>query len=115
MKTKLQYEKYKNYLYKEHDRSNSRECLGISKILNEEPFDLQWLFKFENGYGASIVKRFGSFGFEEDLFELAVIKWCGENKWHLNYNTKITSDVIGRLTSNEVLDLLEQIKELNHE
>jgi len=67
----------------------------------------QWLFRFENNYGASVIKRFGSYGYEEDKFELAVLY-----DDHLTYNTPITDNVIGYLDNDEVLKLLEQIKDL---
>lgn len=71
----------------------------------------QWLFKFNNDYGASVVKHFGSYGYEEDLFELAVIYW-ENNRFTLTYNTPITHDVIGHLSNEEVMKYLKQIKEL---
>lgn len=71
----------------------------------------QWVFRFPNNYGASVIKHFGSYGYREDLFELAVIFFDGDN-WDLTYNTPIASDVIGRLTNDDVLKLLEEIKNL---
>lgn len=70
-----------------------------------------WIFKFENNYGASVIKHFGSYGFEEDLFELAVIYFDGQN-WELTYNTPITDNVIGHLTNNDVIRYLNKIKNL---
>lgn len=67
----------------------------------------QWIFEFENSFGASVVKHIGSYGSEEDLFELGVLK-----EGHLCYSTPITNDVIGRLKNEEVLELLERIKAL---
>ena len=66
------------------------------------------IFKFENGYGASVIKHYGSYGYAEDLFELAVLDSIGR----LSYDTPITDDVIGHLTNDEVLKLLERIKNL---
>lgn len=74
---------------------------------------VQYIFEFENHYGASVIKHFGSYGHEADLWELAVMKLNDKNgEWYLNYNTPITDDVIGRLTDEEVRKLLKQIKEL---
>ena len=67
----------------------------------------QWCFKFENGYGASVIKHFGSYGYEKDLFELAVL-----HNDKLCYSTEITDDVLGYLTNQEILDTLERIKNL---
>lgn len=77
----------------------------------------QWLFKFNNRYGASVIKHYGSYGFEEDKFELGVIYFYNPlepNKYTLSYNTPITNDVIGHLTNEEVLELLERIKKLDN-
>ena len=73
---------------------------------------VQYLFKFENGYGASVVKHSFSYGNQDDLWELAVIKYDDSGDWDLNYDTEITDDVIGWLTDENVIDLLQQIKEL---
>lgn len=73
---------------------------------------VQYLFKFENNYGASVVKHYGSYGFAKDLWELAVIKFDKEYKWDLCYDTEITCDVEGYLTDDDVRNLLGQIKGL---
>lgn len=74
---------------------------------------IQYLFKFENGYGASVIKHGGSYGHREDLWELGVIKWNEDGSdWHLTYETDITDDVIGSLTDEAVRGLLQEIKEL---
>ena len=49
----------------------------------------QWKFKFDNGYGLAVLKH-------DEL--------C--------YDTPITDDVIGYLTSDEVYDLLDRIEQL---
>ncbi len=64
-------------------------------------------FGFPNGYGASVIKHDGSYGHEDDLFELGVLK--GDD---LCYDTPITDDVVGYLTNQEVLDLLKDISKL---
>ena len=72
----------------------------------------QILFKFPNGYGASILYGWVSYGFESGLFELAVIIFDETGEWHLVNDTPITDDVVGYLSSQEVYDLLLQIKDL---
>ena len=65
-------------------------------------------YKFDNGYGASVVSHSGSYGGNQGLYELAVLDSTGD----LCYSTPITEDVIGHLTSDKVVELLERIKSL---
>lgn len=46
------------------------------------------------------------------LFEVAVLKKVTDDNYRLCYNTPITDDVIGWLTNEQVIEILEQIKEL---
>jgi hypothetical protein len=62
---------------------------------------------FDNGYGASVIKSPFSYGGNQDLYELAVIK---DNA--ICYDTPITDDVIGYLTEDDVTKYLGQIQEL---
>ena len=102
MKTPLKFDEYKDYLVLEEHNDK--------RWGNEDNF--HYIFKFPNKYGASIIKHIGSYGYEEDLFELAVMFFDGY-KWELTYNTPLTDDVIGNLNNEEVLETLEQIKNLN--
>ena len=72
---------------------------------------VQKVYKFPNGYGASVIKHDHSYGGSEGLWELAVLGTDGE----LTYETPITSDVIGWLTDEDVDGLLSQINELPSE
>ena len=88
---------------------------NIIAIGNVEGLDgIQYLFRFENNYGASVIKHKGSYGHEDDLWELAVIKFDNDDNdsWDLTYDTPITADVEGWLTDDEVRALLQRIKEL---
>lgn len=76
---------------------------------------IQYIFKFDNGYGASVIKFPGSYGYHNDLWELAVTKYDESGEWNLCYDTPITDDVIGHLTEEEVRDLLKKISELVNE
>lgn len=80
---------------------------------------IQYIFKFKNGYGASIVLNSISYGREDNLYELAVL--CDFNHhpnsyrnfiYELCYDTEITDDVIGWLTWDDVLELLREIRSL---
>ena len=64
---------------------------------------------FDNGYGASVIKSPYSYGGNQDLYELAVIK---DNA--IRYDTPITDDVIGYLTEDDVTKYLGQIQELKN-
>jgi hypothetical protein len=75
----------------------------------------QKIWRFKNGFGASVVKHFGSYGFDADLWELAVLKFEEKGEWHLTYDTPITEDVIGHLKPQEVTALLKRIKKLAKE
>ena len=74
----------------------------------------QIILKFSNNFGASIVKFYGSYGYDEGLFELAVIKFEGED-FNLTYNTPITDDVLGYLSRQDCIDTLDKIKNLECE
>ena len=64
--------------------------------------------KFDNGFGASVVKGPHTYGGDQGLYELAVLDSDGE----LTYMTPITNDVEGYLTEEDVTKLLEQIQNL---
>ena len=73
----------------------------------------QVIHKFENGFGASVVQHEFSYGSEDGLSELAVLKFDGDD-WDIDYSTEITDDVIGYLTEEDVQDLLVQIEKLEN-
>lgn len=73
---------------------------------------VQHIFRFNNDYGASVVKWTGTFGYESDLWELAVIQFGGDGDYNLVYDTPIADDVVGHLTDGEVCWYLGRIKEL---
>lgn len=66
------------------------------------------VYKFDNGYGASVVSHYGSYGGEIGLFEVAVLK--GDD---ICYDTNITNDVIGWCDFDKVAEILERIKNLS--
>ena len=68
---------------------------------------IQKVYKFPNGYGASVIRHKGSYGYSKGLWELAVLEG-GE----LCYDTEITDDVIGHLNDPEVDRLLRRIQQL---
>ena len=129
----LNYEGFEEYLVERTD-SSTRVCL------RKQP-GVQYVFRFENNYGASVVKRLGTYGYDQDLWELAVIRFgkydelyieyfekhdCDEelaelfdededgedDVYDLTYDTPITDDIEGYLTDEDVRNLLARIKEL---
>ena len=67
---------------------------------------VQYIFTFENGYGASVVKFYGTYGFGRDLWELAVLK-----NGRLHYDNPVADgDVKGYLTDEKVNNLLREIE-----
>lgn len=75
----------------------------------------QRVFHFPNGYGASVVRHSGSYGSDEGLWELAVVR-SGQSEdpfdFKLTYSTPITDDVRGYLTEADVQDILGEIQSL---
>ena len=71
---------------------------------NKHNGGIQKVYKFPNGYGASVIKHRGSYGYQKGLWEVAVL-FHGE----LCYDTEITSDVIGHLNDPEVDNILGKI------
>jgi hypothetical protein len=74
---------------------------------------IQKIYRFANGYGASVVKGEHTYGGEEGLWELAVIIFAkstdNNHTYELVYDTPITQDVEGNLNDDEVEKLLDQI------
>lgn len=66
---------------------------------------------FDNGYGISVVRFKGSYGYEEGLYESAVLKGTEED-FKICYDTVIADDVLGYQTEEEVEVLLYEIENL---
>ena len=63
--------------------------------------------EFDNGYGVSVITGYGAYGSTVAPYELAVLK-----DGDLCYDTEITNDVIGYLTSDKVTEYMKLIQEL---
>jgi hypothetical protein len=72
----------------------------------------QRLYKFANGYGASVVRSAYSYGGKNGKWELAVICYAAGGDYSLCYTTPITNDVIGWLDDADVDALLDKIEDL---
>lgn len=77
-------------------------------------YGLQKIYRFDNGFGASVVKSQFSYGGDENLWELAVIVFDSDDPevFELTYETPITNDVIGNLSDEDVEEKLTEIKAL---
>ena len=75
----------------------------MTLIEREELFGWQKIFKFPNGYGASVVVHDSSYG-----LELALLDESGSITQHPD----ITDDVAGFLNVDSANDLLEEIAKL---
>ena len=92
-------------------------CKGFeSNLVRKEELcgGAQYIFRFANDYGASVVKYSGSNGHLSDLWELWVIKFgsISNDDWRMDFNTYLTDNVIGYLTDEDVRDYLRKIEEL---
>jgi malate synthase len=68
----------------------------------------QALFKFDNGYGASVIHGARTYG-----VELAVALFDDQGDWRITYDTPITDDVIGWIEDEaELVKLLTDIRDL---
>lgn len=68
---------------------------------------LQAVMNFDNDYGVSVVKFNGSYGYHQDLWEVAILY-----KDSLTYNTDITDDVLGYQTEKDVTDVMKKVQAL---
>lgn len=84
------------------------ECPDFHKASSKKYY---FKFHFPNGYGASVIKGPGSYGYEKDLWELAVLQQIGDS-WRIAYGTDITDDVEGYLSVDDVKKLLDAIRKL---
>lgn len=76
-----------------------------------------------NGWCFDIFYGFGSYGDEEGLLELAVIKVTEDNKnnsvredWNLHYKNPVAEgDVVGHLTADEAIEMVKEIASWNRD
>lgn len=101
-----------NYLdaYKEYTYN-----LGIDPRVYTE----HHIFRFNNAYGASVIRGAYTYGGDKGLFELAVIHFIEpehtdegqEYDFDLDYDNDVTQDVLGHLSEEDVVGYLREIKE----
>ena len=66
---------------------------------------------FPNGYGVSIVRFPGSYGFQDDLYEVAIIKGTLD-EFEICYDTPIADDVLGHRDEQDINNILEEVQSL---
>lgn len=89
------------------DRLMNGGCM-VEKFEMPEVDGYQLVYKFDNGYGASVVKHDFSYGGKDGRYEVAVL----DNEGVMCYDTPITNDVIGYLNMSEVDKILVNISHL---
>lgn len=71
----------------------------------------QTIYKFPNGYGASVIK----FNYIYFGIEIAVLRFDEDGNCDIDYSTPITNDVIGGLDEENRDKVLQQIFDLEKE
>lgn len=73
----------------------------------------QRLYRFDNGYGASVVDAPGNYS-GDGTWEVAILYWHGTDAddWRIVYDTPIASDVMGWQTDGEVEGILRAVRAL---
>lgn len=74
----------------------------------------QYVYRFPNNYGASVVKHEFSYGYYDDMWEVAVIKFLDSSNtnWIIDYSTPLTKDVIGWVKWIDTYEILRDIMKL---
>ena len=82
-------DKFKDYIQKQNDLGHP-----------------QTIYKFPNGYGASVIK------FKHNYFSIAVLRFDENGDFCIDYRTPITNDVIVGLNEKGIDEVLQQIFDL---
>ena len=66
---------------------------------------------FPNGYGVVVGRYPGSYGYEQGLYEVAVVK--GDEEYNeLCYDTPIADDVMGNRDEQDIENIMEEVAAL---
>ena len=68
---------------------------------------LQATMNFDNNYGVSVIKFTGSYGYRQNLWEVAILY-----KEELTYDTDIADNVLGSQTKQDVTDVMKKVQAL---
>lgn len=89
------------------DLTYSKHFRKYIKVKNDLGYP-QTIYKFPNGYGASVIK----FNYVYFGIEIAVLRFDEDGNWDIDYGTPITNDVVGGLSEEERDNVLQQIFDL---
>jgi len=67
---------------------------------------------FDNGYGVSVVLGSNFYSNGRDTYELAVLSGDADS-WTITYDTPVTNDVLGHLSSLEVTNAMLAVQALH--
>jgi len=67
---------------------------------------------FPNGYGISVIRHYGSYGYKSGLFECVVIRGTEED-WYIDVSV-LHGDVLGWQTPADVVAYARKIAQLPH-
>lgn len=99
--------KFSNLIFNPHPNFSNKNSFMFSENA------IQAVAKFSNGYGLSVVRFPGSYGYEFGQYECAVIKFKQDSEeFQIVYNTPITDDVVGFCCRQEVEELLKKVEAL---
>jgi hypothetical protein len=98
---------YAEYLEKNEPISDTERELYSHYGFDKNADFRRLMFKFPNGYGASVIRTPASYGGNLNLWELAVI-----HGQYICYDSGVTSDIVGSLNPREVNQLLTEIYNL---
>lgn len=86
----------------------------IDKVVFEESYHVQYVFKFENGWGASVIKGIQTYGGRNNLWEIALLKFKEGEEGFIPMAKGPTpfeaQEPIGYLSEEKVLNYLKMIK-----
>lgn len=66
---------------------------------------------FPNGYGVSVVRFPGSYGYEQDLYEVAVLQGS-EDDYDLCYDSPVADDIMGHRDEQDVETIMNEVEAL---
>lgn len=95
---------FREYLVEDAPITPNELAVYAVRGVNKDIDYRRMVFRFPNGYGASVIRTPGSYGGESGLWELGVV----HGKF-ICYDSGITDDVIPSLTAKEVHQYLTKI------